>query len=465
MRICGKRNQLTGHTLVPGSKSHTIRALLLATLAEGTSHIHNPLPSADCLSTAAAVPLMGSRVDLNLTTEGTPGTDWVVYGAGKNLHLPTDVINVGNSGSLLYFLSPVAATFEGYSIFTGDESIRKRPVDHVVDVLNQLGAQASVSQPGSKYCPLVIKGPISAKNTVRTEGSVSSQYISGLMMAALMLDSPMHIELSAPKETPYLTMTQKWLEKIGAKVTISDDFKQITVNPLPEIKAFDCTIPSDWEAVAFPLIAAAISDSELYIDNIDGSGTQGDDAIVDILKSLGADIEWNKSENYILVRGGKKSKDGIGRLTTENLPKGELHVNLSGFPDAICALAAIACFTEGSIYIEDISVCRRKETDRISVLKKELEKLGAKVEEGSDFMIIRGHSPVLADGKPNPDFALHGGEVESYFDHRVAMSLACMGLGLPEGERVFVKNAECCSVSFPHFFEVMNEIGAGFEES
>ncbi len=463
MRICGKRNQLMGRTVVPGSKSHTIRALLLATLAEGKSTIHNPLPSADCLSTAAAVPLMGSRVDLNLTTEGVPGTDWEVYGAGKNLHLPTDVINVGNSGSLLYFLSPVAATFEGYSIFTGDESIRKRPVDHVADVLCQMGAIASTSQPGSRFCPLVIKGPVSAKNTVRTEGSVSSQYISGLMMAALRMKETLNIELSKPTETPYLTMTQKWLEKIGAKVHISEDFKKISVTPPAEIKAFDCTIPSDWEAVAFPLIAAAISDSDIFIDNIDGSGTQGDDAIVGILESIGADIEWNRDENVLHVRGGKKSKDGIGRLTTENLPGGELHVNLSGFPDAICALSAIACFTEGHIYIEDIGVCRRKETDRISVLKKELEKLGAKVEEGSDFMIIHGHSPVLADGKPNPDFKLHGAEVESYFDHRVAMSLACMGLGMRDGERIFVKNAECCSVSFPHFFDVMNEIGAGFE--
>ena len=465
MRICGKRNQLTGRTVVPGSKSHTIRALLLATLAEGTSTIHNPLPSADCLSTAAAVPLMGSRVDLNLTTEGCPGTDWVVYGAGKKLHLPTDVINVGNSGSLLYFLSPIAATFDGYSIFTGDESIRKRPVDHVADVLNQMGASAEVSQPGSRFCPLVIKGPVSAKNTIRTEGSASSQYISGLMMAALKLKDEMHIELSDPTETPYLTMTQKWLEKIGAEVKISDDFKSISVKAPDEIKAFDCTIPSDWEAVAFPLVAALISDSDICIDNIDGSGTQGDDAIVGILKSLGADIEWNRETDTIRVRGGKKSAGGIGRLSTENLPGGELHVNLSGFPDAICALSAAACFTEGDTYIEDIAVCRRKETDRISVLKKELEKLGASVDEGSDFMVIHGHSPFKADGSPNPDFALHGAEIESYFDHRVAMALSVMSLGLPEGERIFVRNAECCSVSFPHFFEVMNEIGAGFEIS
>lgn len=463
MNITARRTNLTGHIVVPGSKSHTIRALLLATLADGVSHIHNPLPSADCLSTAAAVPLMGSHVDLNLSTEGVPGNEWVVDGAGKKLHLPSDVVNVGDSGSLLYFLSPIAATFDGWSVFTGDASIRKRPVDHVVDVLNQMGALASVTRPGSKSCPMVIKGPVSGKNVVKTAGSVSSQYISGLMMAGILLEGGISIELSDPKETPYLTMTQKWLEKAGVPVSVSEDFKKISVKGPVDLKAFDCTIPSDWEAVAFPLVAAILTDSEIVIDNIDGSGTQGDDAIVSILQSLGADVTWNREENTLTVRGGTKSRDGIGRLSTEGLSGGELHVDISGFPDAICALAVAACFTEGTVYIEDAAVCRRKETDRIAVLKKELTALGAQIEDGEDYMIIHGHSPKKADGTANPEFCLHGGTVESYDDHRVAMSLACLGLGLGEGQSLVVKDAECCAVSFPHFFEVMNEIGAQFQ--
>ena len=271
------------------------------------------------------------------------------------------------------------------------------------------------------------------------------------------MDKPIEINLSDPKETPYLVMTQKWLEKIGAKVEMSSDFKHIKVQAPSKIESFECTVPSDWEAVAFPLVAALISGGNVCIENIDGSGTQGDDAIVDVLKSIGADINWDKEKNQITVTGKN-------RLTTERFEDGVLHVNLSGYPDAICALAVAACFTEGTVSIEDIAVCRRKETDRIKVLKCELEKLGAVVEEGEDFMVIHGHSPYLADGKPNPAFALHGGEVESYNDHRVAMSLACLGLGLPEGMTVTVKNAECCAVSFPRFFEVMNTIGADFSK-
>lgn len=455
MKIKAFKNELSGHIQVPGSKSHTIRALILASLAEGTSHISNPLPSADCLSTSKAIPLIGAELENDLATMENDKV-WTVKGAGNKVHLPTNVIDVGNSGSLLYFLSPIAATFEGWSIFTGDESIRKRPVAHVVDVLNQLGAEAHISQPGATTCPMLIKGPIDCKAKVDTDGAVSSQYISGLMMSAIRMNGTLKIELSDPKETPYLTMTQKWLEHVGVNCRISDDFKHIEVDGPVNLKAFDTTIPSDWEAVAFPLMAGLITDSKITIDNIDIGGTQGDDAIVDIFRSVGGDITVDKDKKFLVVRGGK-------RLTTENLPGKELHVKISGFPDAICTIAATACFIEGTTVIEDAEVCRRKETDRIKVLKSELEKLGGNVEEGPDYMIIHGHSPIKAEGTKNPEFKMHGGEVDSYLDHRIAMSMACLGLGLADGETVTVKDAECCNVSFPHFFEVMNGIGANFK--
>jgi 3-phosphoshikimate 1-carboxyvinyltransferase len=471
MKITASHTELSGTIQVPGSKSHTIRALLLASLAEGTSHISNPLPSADCLSTSRAVPLIGAKVDLGAgETNGEPGKVWTVVGAGKNVHLPEDVVNVGDSGSLLYFMSPIAATFAGWSVFTGDESIRKRPVNHVVDALRQLGAEAYITRPQSDSCPVVIKGPIDVTKTVTTDGRLS-QYVSGMMMAASRLNGTLHIELTDPKETPYLTMTKKWLESVGVQSTLSEDFKHITVKGPVQIKAFDKTIPSDWEAVAFPLIAALVTNSEITITNVDGSGTQGDDAIVSVLQSLGADITWNKKDETLTVRGLKKAHDGVGRLTTENLPNKELHVNVSGFPDAVCALAVIACFTEGTTYIEDAGVCRRKETDRLVVMREQLTKLGASVEEGKDFLVIHGHALVNKDGAPNKAFPLHGGAVDTFNDHRVAMSLACLGLGLPkhsesgctQNECVVVHDAECCAVSFPHFFEKMNTIGADFK--
>ena len=450
MKILAKKNSLSGNIVVPGSKSHTIRALILASLAEGVSHISNPLPSADCLSASKAIQEIGAKVDFD-----NENNIWTVTGAGKNVHLPSNVVDVGNSGSVLYFFTPICATFEGWSIFTGDSSIRKRPILHLLEALKQLGANCYVSRPEENAPPALVQGPIKAGKVV-TDGRLS-QYISGLMMASTLIDGKLEIELTDPKEVPYLDMTKYWLESLGVQVEMSSDYKKISVTGPYQLKAFDKAIPSDWEAVAFPLIAALISDSKIVIDNVDGSGTQGDDAIVSVLQSVGADIQWNKETSQLFVSGGN-------RLSTENLADKTLRVNLAGFPDAICALAVIACFIEGKTVLEDIGVCRRKETDRIKVMKSELEKLGAKVEEGEDFIAIYGHSPILADGSENPEFTLHGGNVESYDDHRVAMSLACLGLGLKEGENVIVNDAECCSVSFPGFFEVMNKINANFTE-
>lgn len=450
MKILAKKNSLSGNIVVPGSKSHTIRALILASLAEGVSHISNPLPSADCLSASKAIQEIGASVDFD-----NKNNIWTVTGAGKNVHLPSNVVDVGNSGSVLYFFTPICATFEGWSIFTGDSSIRKRPVFHLLEALKQLGANCYVSRPEENAPPALVQGPIKAGKVV-TDGRLS-QYISGLMMASTLIDGKLEIELTDPKEVPYLDMTKYWLESLGVQVEMSSDYKKISVTGPYQLKAFDKAIPSDWEAVAFPLIAALISDSKIVIDNVDGSGTQGDDAIVSVLQSVGADIQWNKETSQLFVTGGN-------RLSTENLTDKTLRVNLAGFPDAICALAVIACFIEGKTVLEDIGVCRRKETDRIKVMKSELEKLGAKVEEGEDFIAIYGHSPILPDGSENPEFTLHGGNVESFDDHRVAMSLACLGLGLKEGENVIVNDAECCSVSFPGFFEVMNKINANFAE-
>ena len=457
MDIVSSKRNLHGAITVPGSKSHTIRALLLAALADGTSHIFNPLPSDDCLSASRAIELIGADFH-------SGDSVWTVSGAGSLAHLSDDVVDVGNSGSLLYFLSPIAATFSGWSVFTGDASIRKRPVSHVVDALKQLGCEAYVSRPGTDAPPLIIRGPISKRNVV-TDGSLS-QYVSGMMMAASRLSGTLDITLTDPKETPYLSMTRLWLEELGMKVSVSDDFKRICVRGGFGLSHFDKTIPSDWEALAFPLVAALISDSEIIINNTDDSGSQGDDAIVEVLESVSADIERDRVRHTLTVRGGscaRAAKGAVpGRLSAENLPRGELRVPVSNFPDAICALAVAASFIEGTTIIEDVGVCRKKETDRVEVMRSELTKLGVDIEAEADCLVIHGHAPLTASGEKNDACTLHGGTVETYGDHRAAMALSCFGFGLPEGETVRVKGAECSAVSFPGFIDAMNGIGAGF---
>ncbi|MFI3256773.1 MAG: 3-phosphoshikimate 1-carboxyvinyltransferase [Spirochaetales bacterium] len=468
MILKSKKNDLHGAITVPGSKSHTIRALILATLAEGESHIENPLEGEDCVSCAKAVEKIGACVDF---TKDNEKTVWKVRGAGNNFHLPSDIIDVGNSGSVLYFLSPIVATRTGWSVFTGDKSIRTRPVKHLADLLKQAGAEVHITRPDCDAPPMIIQGPIEAKNLC-TDGRLS-QYISGMMMAATLLTGTTNIELTDTKETPYLKMTKYWLENMHIPVEMSSDFRHISITGPKSIESFNCTVPSDWEAVAFPLIAALISDSVVTVEQIDISETQGDDAIVDILRSVGADAELDKSSKTLTVRGGTKSRIADiekgwinGRLAiVDSETENEMRINCSGFPDAVCALATIACFIEGKIILEDIGVCRRKETDRIEVMSKELAKLGADITAGEDFLIIRGHSPLLADGNKNPDFKLRGGTIDSFHDHRVAMSFACLGLGLPDGEEVVIKDFECHAVSFPGFVQTMNALGANFTES
>ena len=198
--------------------------------------------------------------------------------------------------------------------------------------------------------------------------------------------------------------------------------------------------------MAFPLIAALLTDSKITIENVDFSGSQGDDKIVDVLRSVGADIVCDKNAKTLTVTGGKP-------LSARGLPDQTLRVPISGFPDAICALAVAACFIEGKTIIEDAAVCRRKETDRISTLKLELEKAGAKIEEGPDYMVIHG-------GKK-----MHGAQIQSHDDHRIAMAAACLGLALDAGQSIEIVGAECASVSFPRFYELMNGLGCGFKEA
>lgn len=443
MKIQAQKGQLQGHIVVPGSKSHTIRALILAAMAEGVSYIKNPLPSNDCISTLNAIQKIGAKL-IKKEFQGSEEV-WVIQGAGKNLHLPEGPIDVGNSGSLMYFLCPVLSTLSGECLFTGDESICTRPVGHLLDALAQFGAKAeSVQKP---LCPpFKFSGPIDISKKLITDGKLS-QYISGFMMAASRTNGVLNMELKDPKETPYLTMTKLWLDFVGVESSISSDFKNISVKGPVEIKGFTKSIPSDWEGVAFPLIAALISNSTVTVDNIDFSGSQGDDKIVEVLSSVGADITMDKEAQTLTVKGGSL-------LSTESLPNKTLTVNISSFPDAICALCVMACFIEGTTVITDVEICRKKETDRIVAMCSELTKLGADIKEDGDSVIIKGKQGGVQ---------LHGGTVESYRDHRIAMSISCLALGLKSGESVIINDAECAGVSFPEYYEKMNKLGAGYK--
>ncbi|MDR1748451.1 MAG: 3-phosphoshikimate 1-carboxyvinyltransferase [Spirochaetaceae bacterium] len=470
MKIETAFSSLSGSLSVPGSKSHTIRACIFAALAEGVSHIRNPLASEDCLSCVSSIRELGAEVKMtsvkvtsvnstsvnSTSAEPAPGV-WTIRGAGSRLHLPENIVDVGNSGSVLYFLAPVAAVFDGYSVFTGDASIRTRPVMHMADALIQLGAECVPTRPGVNAPPLVIKGRMKPGRVV-TSGTLS-QYVSGIMIAASLMEGRTEIELTAPGETPYLKMTADWLRSLGTELSVDDEnWRHITVTGPNRFPAFDRTIPSDWEGAAFPLLAALITDSVLEIENIDCSGSQGDAVIVDLLKCMGADLELDESAARLTVRGGNMARGELARGETSGPYRGRLRgisADCSSIPDAVPALATLACFCEGETLLTNIGVCRHKETDRIALMCRELSRLGAQISEGEDFLRIRGHD------RRDPRFTLHGASVDCCRDHRVAMSLACAGLGIKNGS-VSISDAECCNVSFPGFFETMESVEAKF---
>lgn len=464
IKSCKSQNFGNGKSIqVPGSKSHTIRALILATMSKGKTKIINPLKSADALSTANAVQQIGAKVEF-FDKENY----WLVEGAGKNIHLPKNKIDVGNSGSLMYFLSPILATLSGRCVIDGDESIQKRPVIHLTDALNQMGAKSFCQKPSSICPPFEFIGPINNSKTLITDGKLS-QYISGFMMAATRLSGTTKINLLTPQETPYLFMTKYWLDKYKVKSSISADYKTIIVEGPVELCAQDVVIPSDWEAVAFPLIAALIANENITISDIDDSKTQGDEKIVDILKKYGASINWDKKAKTLEVNPELKHKNQNEKKALQRIlcvKENKMTISMAEYPDAICALCVIACFAEGKTVFTDIDICRKKETDRIKVMTQILSKLGAEIYDNGNTLEINGHSPFIKTGnglKKNPQFNMHGGTVDSFLDHRVAMSLACYGLFLEPTSAIFIKDAQCCDVSFPGFFKIMNErLGTNF---
>lgn len=427
--ICkSKKAALRGQVMVPGSKSHTIRAILLAAMCEGTSQVKNPLPSNDCLAAANAARAFGAQVDQQAEV-------WTVQGAKGGIQVPNDVIDTDNSGTTTCFVLGMAALCDGYAVITGDQQIRRRPVKALVDALNQVGANAFLTRPESEAPPVVVGGKM--KGGVARYSGFSSQFISALMLAAPLADGDTEILVDKPLEKPYLQMTIDWMKKYGVELAEnSGDYTRFKVKGGQRYTATNSTVPSDWSGVAFPLVAAVTTPSELVIVGVDFQDAQGDKAVVDHLIAMGADITKDVEGHRLIVKGGKPLNQ-------------DLTINLNDIPDSLPALSVAACYNQGKTTFTGLAHVRVKETDRVAVMERELTKLGAKVETTSDSMTVYGGQ------------TLTGTLVDSHDDHRIAMALAVAGL-FAEGE-MSVKDAECAAVSFPNFYEAMNGVGANLK--
>ena len=408
---------------VPSSKSHTIRALLIAAMADGESSLINPLDSADARSCIDACRSFGAIIYTELKTPDNLPL-WLVTGRGKRFPKNMDSINVGNSGTSLYLASGVAALADSAVEFTGDEQIQRRPVRALLDSLEDLGARVEIEGDNP---PFSITGPLTGGKT--SIECPTSQYLSSLLICTPLADGDSSIEVPLLMEKPYVEMTLRWLDRQGIKYE-NDNFKRFRIPGRQQYQPFKEPIPGDFSSAAFPLCAAAITGSELTLSGLDINDSQGDKAIIDYLRTMGCDIKIQDFDGLITIRGPEKLQAA--------------EIDLNDTPDALPAMAVTACFAEGETRLYNVPQARLKETDRIAVMRQELRKLGADVEEMPDGLIIRG-------GKQ-----LTGCRVNGHGDHRVVMSLAVAALGC-SGETV-ISDAEAVDITYPGFFEQFEKL-------
>lgn len=429
MVIRVSKSQLAGSVEIPGSKSHTIRAVAIASLAEGVSVIRRPLTASDTSSAVNAYSLLGAHIET--------GTDWVVGGVGGRPQAPGVVIDVGNSGTTLYIALGSAALADGRIVFDGDGQIRRRPAGPLIDALNGLGAGVESLQ-GNGAAPISVRGPMYGGD-ITLDGSKTSQYLTSLLINCPLALGDTSIEVSNLVEKPYVEMTLAWLAGQGIELE-NEGFRRFRIPGRQSYRAFDKAIPADFSSATFFLCAAAVTGSDLTLLGLDMNDTQGDKAVVEMLRQMGAKIEPAQAGSSQASNGAARA--GL-RISGGSLKGGTF--DLGNTPDALPALAVAACFAEGETRLVNVAQARLKETDRISVMCRELSKMGADIEELPDGLVIRGRKLRAA--------AVHG-----HHDHRVIMALAVAGLAVP-GETT-IDSAQALDVTFPTFVELMKSVGA-----
>ena len=409
--------KLSGKIIIPSSKSQTIRALLISVFSRGVSYIKHPLISDDTESCINAVKAMGA--DVSILENGDITVD-ATYAFSDMDELSIDA---GNSGTTEYLSLPMLSTLGIQVNIDGDEMLRKRPLKPLLDALESLGAETESTE---GFPPASIRGPLDGGEC--TIECKTSQYLSGLLLGAPLAIGDSHIKCSVLFEKPYVKMTLKWLDDQGIKYRISDDLEEVWVKGGQSYKPLDTYIEGDFSSASFFFVAAAIHGTEVTVEGLDKNSTQGDKEILNILEKMGCSIKWNGMA--VTVKGPEKLKGGV--------------FDLNAIPDTLPALSVAAAFAEGDTILENVEQARIKETDRIKVMRENLNELGVEAEERRDALIIHGNGSVK------------GGKAKGYGDHRVIMALAI--LGTKTEEETEIDDVSAASVTFPTFFDLLEKL-------
>ncbi|MGI0010884.1 MAG: 3-phosphoshikimate 1-carboxyvinyltransferase [Nitrosopumilaceae archaeon] len=412
-----EKARLSGKIVCPPNKSYTHRAIFLSTLAKGKSQISNVLLSRDTIATINACKNFGAQIKVD-------GSNLTVESSG-NINLQSSQIDASNSGTTIRIAAAISSLSGNKTTLSGDASLRKRPMQILLDALESLGASCT-STDGKP--PITVKGKIRG-GEVTIPGSVSSQFISALMIAAPKTENGIILNIEGELVSkPYLEATIYTMKKFGVKVETISTYKKYKI-PRQDYISTNFVIPSDFSSMALLLSAAVLLGDDFSIHASVGDLPQGDKEIITHLEKMG--VKVNMSNDTITISSPPLL--GGGRF------------DLSNTPDLLPAMAILALKTSEPIEIYNVKHARFKETDRIAILVRELTKIGVEVQEREDGLILQAPK--------NPK----GSELDSSDDHRLFMTFCIAGMFVGN---CIVSDPESVDVSYPSFIEDMNKAGA-----
>ena len=411
--------KVDGEINLPGSKSLSNRALLLAAFANGTTKLTNLLDSDDITHMLKALSQLG--VKYNLSEDRKTCVVEGKGGAFSALDQGETTLSLGNAGTVMRPLCAALCLGKGKYILTGEPRMLERPIGNLVDALRQTGANISYLEK-ENYPPIKIEATGLNGGEVQINGSVSSQFLTSLLMVSPMANHDTKITIKgALVSKPYIKITLKIMKDFGIDV-INNNYKSFSIKSNQKYKAIpEYFIEGDASSASYFLAAGAIAGGSVKIIGVGKNSVQGDILFADVLEAMGAKIRWG--ENYIIASRGKLHS---------------IDLDLNHIPDAAMTIAVVALFATGTTKIRNIYNWRVKETDRLFAMATELRKLGATVIEGEDFITI------TAPAK------LKYAEIDTYNDHRMAMCFSLAALG---GTPVVINDPKCTSKTFPDYFE------------
>ena len=399
---------------VPGSKSYTHRILIASALSDGVCRIGNTLAAEDTRLTMQALKQMGIRI------ENAPQGRIIVYGSRGHLQPAVDKIYLGNSGTSMRLLAAVAALGRGSLTLYGTQRMAERPIQDLIEALHQLGVQ--IRSTNRSGCPPieVHGGPIRG-GSVTINCRTSSQYLSALLLIAPYTEKGLDIKITeGPVSKPYVDMTIDVMNEFGVMVD-RENYDRFVVAGHQMYRAGAYTVESDASQAGYFWAAAAICKTQIKVKGVAQDSRQGDVNFAQLLADMGCEI--NREDDGITVAG-------------RHLRAAE--IDMGNMPDMVPTLAVVAAFAEGTTAIKNVSHLKAKESNRLTSVVNELVKMGIQARCSPNELIVAG-------GKP------HGAEIETYGDHRIAMSFAVAGLATPG---TFILGESCVEKSFPDFWKV-----------